>query len=219
VATLAIVAFGGETWRRRSSVSGAQIALIAAALIAVGAIGLASGTPTEIVDEAFGGQGNEESANERVRLYQEAIEIARERPVLGYGVGAEVQTTRVNSGEDLQTTAHNLVLDMWLRIGFVGVAFIAIALGVTMWTAAAVWRGRAPNETAAIAIAGLLGLTGWLAKALVEPALDKFRLTLLLGFALGFVAASWRAADSSEDVEVAALQARSREVRPAVGGR
>jgi O-antigen ligase len=130
-----------------------------------------------------------------------------------------VQTTRVNSGEDLQTTAHNLVLDMWLRIGFVGVAFIAIALGVTMWTAAAVWRGRAPNETAAIAIAGLLGLTGWLAKALVEPALDKFRLTLLLGFALGFVAASWRAADSSEDVEVAALQARSREVRPAVGGR
>jgi O-antigen ligase len=152
-------------------------------------------------------------------LYEESIDMARERPVLGYGVGAEVQTTRVNTGDDLQTTAHNLVLDMWLRIGVVGVVFIAIALGVTMWTAAAVWRGRAPNQTAAIAIAGLLGVTGWLAKALIEPALDKFRLTLLLGLSLGFVAASWRSSDSIEDAGVAAARRHTDEFQAAAGGR
>lgn len=211
VATLAVLALVDQTWKRRSSVSGAQIALIAAVLVGAGTIGLASGTPSEIVQEAFGGQGNEESAKERVRLYEESINLAQERPIFGYGVGAEVETTRVNSGADLQTTAHNLVLDIWLRIGFVGVGFLMIALGVTAFTAGKVWQGPAPNQVAAIAIAGLLGLLGWLAKALVEPALDKFRLTLLLGFALGFVAASWRAADSSDDLYIDPLQRRSEE--------
>ena len=199
VVTLALLALG-RTWRRRSSVSGAQMALIASVLIAIGALGFASGAASEIVDEAFGGQGNVESAEERVKLYEESLRLAQERPVLGYGVGAEVETTRVNSGEDLQTTAHNLVLDTWLRIGLVGVFFMMIALGVTSWTAVAVWRGPTSDQVAAIAIAGLLGILGWLAKALVEPALDKFRLSLLLGLALGFVAASWRAAESGNEV-------------------
>jgi O-antigen ligase len=212
VATLVVVVLG-TTWRRRSSVSGAQIAVIAGVLVAVGAIGLASGAPSEFLDEAFGGQGNEESARERVRLYQDSVELAQERPILGHGVGMEVVITTVNTGEDLQTTAHNLVLDVWLRIGFVGVGFVAIALAVTVWTAAGVWRGRAPDPVAAIAIAGLLGVVGWLAKALVEPALDKFRLSLLLGLALGVVAASWRAAASSDDADadVGSLGSRSDE--------
>jgi O-antigen ligase len=210
--TLVIVTLGGRTWRRRSSVTGSQIAVIAAVLIAVGTIGLVSGAPSGIVEEAFGGQGNEESAKERVRLYEESLTLAQEKPLFGHGVGMEVQTTRVNTGEDLQTTAHNLVLDIWLRIGLVGVGFLLIALGVTVWTAAAVWRGRAPDKVAAIAIAGLLGVLGWLAKALVEPALDKFRLSLLLGLALGFVAASWRATDSIDDLTVGPLQQRSDEL-------
>ncbi len=208
VITLAIVALAGQTWKRRSTVSGTQIGLILGLLVAIGSVGVAAGASTGIVDEAFGGQGNEESAKERVRLYEESIDLAQERPVLGYGVGAEVQTTRVNTGAALQTTAHNLALDIWLRIGFVGLAFLAIALGVTVWTAAAVWRGRAPNDVAAIAIAGLLGVVGWLAKAMVEPALDKFRLSLMLGLALGFVAASWRAANPDDD-EVGTLTHRS----------
>jgi hypothetical protein len=99
-----------------------------------------------------------------------------------------------------------------LRIGLVGVGFLLIALGVTVWTAAAVWRGRAPDKVAAIAIAGLIGVLGWLAKALVEPALDKFRLSLLLGLSLGFVAASWRAMDSIDDLTVGPLQQRSDEL-------
>ena len=212
VITLAFVALAGQTWRRRSAISGTQVALIAAGLIAIGAIGLASGAPSGVVEKAFGGQGKQESAQERVRLYEASIELAEERPILGHGVGIEVQIATVNTGQDLQTTAHNLVIDILLRIGLLGVGFLLIAIGVTVWTAAAVWRGRAPNQVAAIAIAGLLGVVGWLAKAFVEPALDKFRLSLLLGLALGFVAASWRASDSSDDVAVTgSLQHRSGE--------
>jgi O-antigen ligase len=210
VATLAIIALG-QTWRRRTSVSGTQFALIAAVLIGVGTVSLATGATSGFVEEAFGGQGNVESADERLRLYRASVELAQQRPVLGYGVGAEVQTTRVNSGEDLQTTAHNLALDIWLRTGFLGVGLMSIALGVTVWTAASVWRGPSSDKVAAIAIAGLLGVLGWLAKALVEPALDKFRLSLLLGLALGFVAASWRAADTSDEIAIDVPQRSSKE--------
>ena len=183
----------GRTWRRRSPVTGAQIGLIIATLIAVGVVGLGAGDTSATLDETFGGQGNQESAQERVLLFEQSIELAQQRPVLGSGVGVEVGIQSVNAGVDLDTTAHNLLLDIWLRIGLVGAAFIVIALGVTVWTAISVWRGKARNEVAAIAIVGLLGTVGWLAKALVEPALDKFRLSLLVGLALGFVAAAWRA--------------------------
>ena len=191
IATLLILA-AGSTWHRRSTVTGAQIALSIATLVAVGAVGLLAGDPSATIDQTFGGQGNEESAQERVLLFEESVESASQRPLFGSGVGVKVGIEAVNSGREYDTTAHNLLLDVWLRIGLVGVAFIVIALGVTAWTAVSVWRGDVRNAAAAAAIVGLVGVTGWLAKALVEPALDKFRLTLLLGLSLGFVAAAWR---------------------------
>jgi O-antigen ligase len=197
IVTLLMLA-AGPTWRRRSSVTGAQIALTVAALVAVGAVGLLAGGPSTTIDQTFGGQGNEESARERVLLFEESVQLANERPLFGSGVGVKVGIQAVNSGRDFDTTAHNLLLDVWLRIGLIGAAFIVIALGVTAWTAVSVWRGRARNATAAAAIVGLVGVTGWLAKALVEPALDKFRLSLLVGLALGFVAAAWRSEQESQ---------------------
>lgn len=189
-----LVVFGlGQTWRRRSSVTGAQLVVISLLFVAIGSVALATGAPSEAIEEAFGGQGNEESAQERVHLYEESLELAQQRPIFGSGVGAEIDITTVNTGDDLRTTAHNLLLDIWLRSGLVGAGLLVIALAVTVWTALAVWRGAVTNATAALALAGLLSLLGWLAKALVEPALDKFRLSLLAGLAVGSVAAAWRA--------------------------
>lgn len=199
VVTLVLLALG-QTWRRRTQVTGTHVALVALTLIAVGAVGLVSDTSSRVIGETFTGQGNQESARDRVTLYEESINLAQERPIFGSGVGVELDIKTANSGEDLRTTAHNLLLDIWLRIGFVGVGFLVIALGVTAWTAVSVWRGNAVNPTAAIAIVGLLGVVGWLAKALIEPALDKFRLSLLLGLAVGLVAAAWRTALESDPV-------------------
>jgi hypothetical protein len=196
VITMVILSLG-RTWRRRTSVSGTHIALIALPLVAAGLIGLVTGASSGLID-SLSGQGKEESARERVLLYERSIDVAQERPIFGSGVGIEVDIKRVNTGEDLRTTAHNLLLDIWLRVGVVGVAFLIVALGVTTWTALSVWTGRARNPAAAMAIAGLLGVVGWLAKALVEPALDKFRLSLLAGLAIGIVAASWRAVEDHE---------------------
>ncbi len=193
VVTLVLLALG-RTWRRRSQVTGTHVVLVALTLVAVGAVGLASDTSSRVIGETFTGQGNQESARDRVTLYEESIALAQERPIFGSGVGIELDIKTTNSGEDLRTTAHNLLLDIWLRIGLVGAGFLVIALGVTGWTAISVWRGNARNPTAAIAIVGLLAVVGWLAKALVEPALDKFRLSLLLGLGIGLVAASWSAA-------------------------
>ena len=76
----------GRTWRRRSSITATQIALITATLIAVGAVGLASGAPSGVIEEAFGGQGNAEDARDRVTLYEQSIDLAQERPIFGSGV-------------------------------------------------------------------------------------------------------------------------------------
>ena len=218
VVTLVLLGLG-PSWRRRSSVTGAQVAVVSLLLVAIGAVGLATGASSGVIEEAFGGQGKGESAEERVTLYEESLDLAQQRPIFGSGVGIEVDIKTVNTGEDLRTTAHNLVLDIWLRIGLIGVVLLGIALVVTSWTALSVWRGSATNPTAAVAIVGLLGIVGWLAKALVEPALDKFRLSLLAGLAIGFVASAWRAGSDQSDSSDRSVGSRSHDERRPVVAR
>lgn len=198
----------GATWRRRSSVGGVQVLLVLGVLLAVAMIGNTSGEPSSLVEKAFGGQGKSESAEERVSLYDQAYALAWERPFLGSGVGVEVDIKTVNTGEDLRTTAHNIMLDVWLRIGLIGLVFFVVAMLTTLGMGIHLWRTSASNTIAAVGMAGVLGMLGWLAKAFVEPALDKFRLAMLLGLAIGVVSAAWRTNQfepKPSDVEADAL--------------
>jgi O-antigen ligase len=189
----------GRTLRRRSRMGVVEIGLGLSVLVAIATVTLALGFVSSIVRDAFGGQGNEESAQTRVSLYEESMRMIGEHVLIGSGVGNQVESTRTNTGEDLVTTAHNVILDVWLRVGLIGLVFFVGAMVVTVAVAVRIWRRASDSAVAAVAIGGVFGLVGWLAKAMVEPGLDKFRLSLILGISVGAVAAASRAAGSDGD--------------------
>ena len=183
----------GPTLRRRSRLGAVPIGLGLSAVIAFATVALAFGFVSSIVRDAFAGESNVDSAEARVSLYQESMNLIREHVFIGSGVGSQVETTKPATGDELVTTAHNVLLDVWTRIGLIGLVFFLAALLVTVAIGARVWRDASDDGVAAVAIGAVLAMLGWLAKAMVEPGLDKFRLSVILGISVGAVAAASRA--------------------------
>lgn len=182
----------GRTQRRRSAIGPIHVVLSGAAMVAVALVGIAAGPLSAIIEDAFAGQANEESAEARVGLYSESAEVIGEHVFIGHGVGSNVEGIRPHTGAELVTTAHNVLLDLWLRIGLVGLTAFVIAFAITLWTGVKVWRTAPSDAAAAVGMGGILGLVGWFAKAMVEPGLDKFRLSLIVGLSIGVLNAAWR---------------------------
>jgi O-antigen ligase len=85
--------------------------------------------------------------------------------------------------------AHNLVLDLWLRLGLIGLALFALALGYSVQGGLRVWRRDPDRVTASLALV-LLGLVaGLVATGLLEPLLDEYRFATLFGVCLGLLRA------------------------------
>ena len=194
-ACLVVLVFvvGGRTWRERSTVRPTQLLLVAVGLSAVMLVGLLStDSPgvVSLVDDAFGGAANEGSAAARVTLYEATIEEIGTQPIIGSGLGSLVSTV-VDAGA-ITTSSHNLILDLLLRVGAIGLVAFVIAVVVTVVVAVRVWRWSPSALTAVVGAAAVLVLASVLAKAMVEPALQKFRLSLLLGITLGCLAAAER---------------------------
>jgi len=195
-----IVFVSGRTWGTRSRIQPAQLGLVAAGLVAVMLVGFLttdSSGVVSLVDDAFGGVGNEQSAEARTVLYADTIVEIRKHPIIGSGVGARVSST-VEAG-DLTTSPHNLVLEVLLRVGVIGLAAFSIAVFVTWVISVRVWRWAPRAPTAAIGVGVVMVFAAVLAKAMVEPALSKFRLTLFLGMALGCLAVAERTVVSAVD--------------------
>jgi len=188
-----IVFVSGRTWTARSTVRPAQLALVAGGLTAIMLLGfVTSESPgvVTLVDDAFGGIGNQQSAEARQVLYTNSIAQISEHPIVGSGVGARVSGL-VDAGE-LTTSPHNVVLELLLQVGAIGLAAFAIAIGVTWATSIRVWRWAPQAATAAVGAAAVIVFAAVLAKAMVEPALSKFLIGLFMGVALGCLAAAER---------------------------
>ena len=217
VLAMVVVALGllymGETWRRRSAVGGIEVLLGIGALVAMVIVGfLITASPGVIVNQvegAFGGEIEQRTTQSRIQLYNEAFESIREHPFIGSGVGTTVMRTVVSTQEQIPAAAHNIVLDMWLRVGVIGLALFVIALAVTTKNGVAIWRSKADNPTAAVAVSCVVIMLGVVAKAMVEPALDKFRLSLLLGLAVGGVVASMRAGSDTSSAPLSVPRNRA----------
>ena len=199
-ATVLLLLAAGSTWRRRSNVTVTQLVLGVSLMLGAVLFGFIvtnqPGIIVERVDDAFSGVGNEQSAEERIRLYDESFAMIAQHPWIGSGVGSEVTTTRVATDRELSASAHNIVLDLWLRVGLVGLIFFIVAVSVTFVVALKVWRHGTPGA-AAVAAGGIVVLMAFLPKAAVEPALDNYRLSMMIAFALGCIAAAWRTVDHS----------------------
>lgn len=195
-ASLSVLIFlvAGRTWRERSSIRPVQLGLVTAVLTVVLLVGYlasnSSGVVVSSVEDAFTGVGNAQSADARTSLYDEAWAMVGEDPIFGTGVGAVVTTTVVTG--ELTTPAHNIFLEMLMRVGAVGLTTLVIAVGVTWSVSLRVWRWAADARIAAVGASVIIAFAAVLAKAMVEPALSKFRLALFLGIALGCLAAAER---------------------------
>ncbi|TAK36822.1 MAG: tetratricopeptide repeat protein [Chloroflexota bacterium] len=130
--------------------------------------------------QLLSGRGSEEA---RMILYRNALQMASERPVLGYGLGTfgQVNLGRV-SGTRLQDAvhghAHNAYLNNLAEMGALGtlaLLWLLVALARGAWTAV---RRAGDARSRALAIAAAAGLVGSAVQDLFETPLDQPALLL-----------------------------------------
>ena len=83
--------------------------------------------------------------------------------------------------------AHNIVLDLWLRLGLIGLVLFVVAFAASLIDGIKVWRRHTDPKTAALALALVAVLCGLIATAFLEPFLDEYRLATLFGVSLGML--------------------------------
>lgn len=115
---------------------------------------------------AFGGG----SVSLRIDIWTSALQMIRDRPVLGYGPDqffyayAPRYILPTAWDERFTSHAHNLIADSWIRLGIIGAVMACIAL-VIVFRAAFVNRGSGP-----VAYAATVALAATLIHGLIDNA-------------------------------------------------
>ena len=119
----------------------------------------------------------------------EAEKLIPQHVLIGWGYGIEFQFYEAGT-RTVETIpyAHNIVLDLWLRLGLIGLVLFALALGDSIKGGVRVWR-RNPDRVVASFALVLVGCWGLLATGLLEPLLDEYRFATLFGVCLGLLRA------------------------------
>jgi O-antigen ligase len=199
------IAMGGATWPQRSQVrTAALVPLLAVVLIPVGVATVRAATAGDGVDalplvarmsDTFGSTQKQQSAEIRLGLLRDGLDLARSRPILGHGLGQPVEI--LDEGEGVFASIgdfHNIALDLAVRTGLSGLLLFALACAVSIRAAAQRWRALADSAQAALVLAAGAALSGLLVKGLFETIFQKYRLAVLLGLLIGVIAAADRAA-------------------------
>ena len=190
-------------WRgavRRFRVRAGQIVLTALAVVGVALAvlfipAMVTQEPVHVplnsqFDALFHSQGKVESAQDRLNLAAEAEKLIPQHLVTGWGLGVEFQYYESGSRSVITIAyAHNIVLDLWLRLGLVGLVMFVVAMGYSLVDGVNAWRRHPDPVVAALALGILAVLAGLLATAFLEPFLDEYRLATLFGVSLGMLRA------------------------------
>ena len=195
--TMVVVAAAvGSTWRRRVTVTLTDAILTLLALlipvITYVIVQWNSGRPIlpqTFVESAFESQGNEQSAEARLLLWETGREMTAERPFLGGGLGTLFRVRRPENGDPwVDGVFHNIGLDLLVRTGFVGATLFACVLVLFVRDAWRIWRGSAHPRDAALALAAVAITAGFVAKGAVESVLEKGKVATVVGLAFGTIA-------------------------------
>ena len=192
-----VAAVVSRTWQQRSTVRPLDVGLALGAIVfvavglgllgVVGAVGNSGTVVTERFDAAFAGEGESASAAARITIAQAALHDIAQNPVLGWGLGHRVTVRPTEDTTEKTLAAHNVVLDVSLRAGLVGLALLVVAASRTVLIGVRRWRNEQSPAVAAVCLAATLGIVAVFTKAMLEPALEWYRLSSLLGFCLGIV--------------------------------
>jgi O-antigen ligase len=139
----------------------------------------------------FHGGSKAESAQDRLNLASEAETLIPQHLFIGWGLGVELQFFEAGT-RTVQTIpyAHDIVLDLWLRVGLVGLVLFVAAMAASLTGGLGAWRRHPDPATAALALALVAVVAGLMTTALLEPLLDEYRFAVLLGVSLGMLRAA-----------------------------
>jgi len=139
-------------------------------------------------ESLFHNQGKAESAQDRLDLASSAEKLIPQHLIIGWGLGIDILFYEAGTRMVQQNpTVHNIVLDIWLRLGLIGLALFAAALGASVTGGLRVWWRHPDRVTATLALALLGVVAGLFATGLLEPLLDEYRFATLFGVSLGLL--------------------------------
>jgi O-antigen ligase len=201
----------GVVWRRRTTVGAREGTLFNLAVCAIALLAVVVPTAQDAsvpiaqnIEDNFANEASGATAEARTQIWADARKLFVERPWFGWGLGRRIEL-REDIGLSKEYSAHNVVIDMLLQSGVVGLALFLAALAATLRLAWRSWVEHPDDRLAALALACGAAVVGLLAKGLAESVLYKIRLSTLLGLLLGVlcaVAASRTAAlDGDEGAE------------------
>lgn len=194
VAALALV---GRTWRRRATVTAVQAWTVLLGLIAIGlavfvfSVG-GGGEPPPVAQQlgaTLQGEAKQASAVARERLWNDTTRMISERPLMGWGLGRRTLLRQVGT-PPIETAAHNLVLELLVQLGVVGLLLFSSALAMSLRGMLRAWRRHPDPEVAALALGCAAATVGLVAGAMVQPLFELFRLATVFGLVLGVGAAA-----------------------------
>jgi hypothetical protein len=189
--------------------------LIAGGLV----LGLSGELPsvTQQFQETFDAPVKAATASVRVKIFETSKARIAERPLFGWGMGDRVSqrfSGILGLGQTEQITSHNILVDLALRTGLVGVVLGLVVLGWPVVAGLRVWLFGTDNRVAGAVLGAIAGIVGLLGKGMVETIFEKFRIGIVLGFLLGLLASAatdWRQrsaqADRADEVAIRATEA------------
>lgn len=203
--------------RGRMRVTGGEflVVLLAVTLGLTGPLFLRAGTATGSLDmatvvpfvadttEAFDTSQRYTSIQSRYNQWEIATDMIAERPLAGWHLGVRFYRWEEGTMEFyLSDLAHNVVLDILLRTGFVGLLLFLVAFGRTFADGLLAWRRAGSRAASALALMCVVGIVGLLAKGMVESVFEKYRLMVVLGLLVGLIASSVASVRAPQDARV-----------------
>lgn len=131
------------------------------------------------------------SAQDRVNQINEAKRLIAQRPVTGWGLGKTITYYEAGFKKFVVTyLTHNIVIDLLLRAGVIGLLLFLFAIAGTVLQALSAWRSATDPMVAATALAALTIIAGWLAHGMVESLFEHVQLAPLFGVMIGLAQAA-----------------------------
>ena len=92
------------------------------------------------------GERNQETADQRIDNLESDLGVGLRRPILGHGLGTSREANANFGGRD--QPSHNLYLEVFQELGFVGLAIFLVFLGTILGACADLRRAHAGADTA-----------------------------------------------------------------------
>lgn len=211
VAVFVVIALMPFGWRRvRTTPTELGLAAIVVAGVLVSATLLnaaASGKNVQVplasrLTTALYSPGKQLSAQDRINQLIAVRPLIEEKPLLGWGLGREYTYWEPGYKRFLLVNiTHNIVTDIWLRMGLVGLIMFLAAIGFSLAEGVRAWLRHNDELAAALALAATAVVLGLLAKGMVESIFEKYRMATLLGVMLGTMRVLATSAPRRERVE------------------